>query len=367
MFASFGLWRPKWRSQPDARRFFMPRPRPLQYNVPPFEKRYLGGSMTVTRRRALGLAGAFAAGGVLPVRAQENWPTRSLRILVGTSPGGSPDIVSRLLADKMADKLGQSITVENNTGGGGGSAATMVTRSPPDGTSMTMLTAGYASGAAVGKFPFDPQTTFGLVSMVCAYPFVYCVPKDSPITSFPDMLARAKANPGKLTYVITSLGSVYHLIGKWVDMVAGTDLVPVSYRGSAAATTDVLGGRVDVMLDTATSGFPRVRSGQFRMLAVTSPERYALMPDAPTVAETLPGVHYMSWLGLVTAPHTPRPIVNRLNAELHRALALSDVKDKLAQGGNIATPTTPEAMGKQIEDEIANWKRLIVANNIKVE
>ncbi len=134
------------------------------------------------------------------------------------------------------------------------------------------------------------------------------------------MLARAKANPGKLTYVITSLGSIYHLIGSWVGSKAGVEMVPVPYRGSANAVTDVMGGRVDVMLDTATSGFPRITSGQFRALAVTSPSRYPLLPDAPTVAETLPGVHYMSWLGMAAAPRTPRPIVDRLNAELHRAL-----------------------------------------------
>jgi tripartite-type tricarboxylate transporter receptor subunit TctC len=323
--------------------------------------------MRFTRRRVLAFGAALAAGPSLPARAQQDWPQRALRILVGTSPGGSPDIISRLLADKFAARLGQTITVENNTGGGGGIAATMVSRSPPDGTNLTMLTAGYASGAAVGKFPFDRQNTFGLLSMVCAYPFVYAVPKDSPIRSFADMLARAKANPGKLTYVITSLGSVYHLIGKWVDMVAGTEMVPISYRGSSAAVTDVLTGRVDVMLDTATSGFPRIHNGQFGALAVTAPARYPLLPDAPTVAETLPGVHYMSWLGLATAPHTPRPIVDRLNAEIHRALELPDVKQKLQEGGNIGTPTTPEAMGQQIEDEIANWKRIVELNKIKVE
>ena len=162
------------------------------------------------------------------------------------------------------------------------------------------------------------------------------MPKDLPIKSFPDLLARAKANPGKITYVITSLGSIYHLIGSWVNAKAGVDMVPVPYRGSANAVTDVMGGRVDVMLDTATSGFPRVTNGQFRALAVTSPTRYPLLPDAPTVAETLPGVHYMSWLGMATAPRTPRPIVDRLNAELRRALALPDVQAKLKEGGNIA-------------------------------
>ena len=171
------------------------------------------------------------------------------------------------------------------------------------------------------------------------------MPNDSPIKSFPDLIARAKANPGKITYVITSLGSIYHLIGSWVNAKAGVEMVPVPYRGSANAVTDVLGGRVDVMLDTATSGFPRVTNGQFRALAVTSPERYPLLPDAPTVAETLPGVHYMSWLGMAAAPHTPRPIVDRLNAELHRAMALPEVEAKLKEGGSIATPTTPEGDG----------------------
>src|SRR4051812_5632444 len=323
--------------------------------------------MHLNRRRALALSAAFAAGPALPVFAQQSWPQRALRILIGTSPGGSPDIVGRLLADKLAERLGQSITVENNTGGGGGIAASMVSHAPPDGTSMTLLTAGYASGAAIGKFPFDGDNTFGFLSMVCAYPFVYAVPQDSPIKSFPDMLARAKANPGKLTYVITSLGSVYHLIGSWVGSKAGVDMVPVPYRGSANAVTDVMGGRVDVMVDTATSGFPRIANGQFRALAVTSPDRYPLLSDAPTVAETLPGVHYMSWLGMATAPKTPRPIVDRLNAELHRALALPDINAKLKESGNIGTPTTPEQMRQQMTDEIANWKQLIEANNIKMQ
>jgi tripartite-type tricarboxylate transporter receptor subunit TctC len=323
--------------------------------------------MLITRRRALTLGSAGVANVALPARAQENWPTRPLRILIGTSPGGSPDIVGRVLADKIAGPLGATISVENNTGGGGGIAAGMVTHAAPDGTTMTLLTAGWASGAAIGKFAFDGDNTFGFLTMVCAYPFIFQVPIDSPIKSFPDLLARAKANPGKVTYVITSLGSIYHLIGSWVNAKAGVEMVPVPYRGSANAVTDVLGGRVDVMLDTATSGFPRVTGGQFRALAVTAPNRYPLLPDAPTVAETLPGVHYMSWLGMATAPRTPRPIVDRLNAELHRAMASPEVEAKLREGGNIATPTTPEAMRQQMTDEIANWKQLIAANNIKIQ
>jgi tripartite-type tricarboxylate transporter receptor subunit TctC len=326
--------------------------------------------MLATRRRVLGhalaLTAGFAVGPAFPAHAQSDWPNRPLRLLIGTTAGGSPDIVGRLLADKMVPLLGQSISVENNTGGGGGIAASMVMNAPPDGTAMTLLTAGYASGAAVGKFPFDGDNTFGFVTMVCSYPFAYIVPKDSPIKSFPDMLARAKVNPGKLSYVITSIGAVYHLIGTWVGNKAGVDMVPISYRGSANAVTDVLAGRVDVMLEPATSAFPRVTSGQFRMLAVTSPQRFSLMPEAPTVAETLSGIHYMSWLGMATAPKTPKPIISRLNKEVHAALALPEVQAKLKEGGNIATPTTPDEMRKQIADEIATWKEIIAKNDIKV-
>lgn len=322
-------------------------------------------AMHPTRRRVMAALGAFAAGPALPVRA-EDWPTRALRILVGTAPGGSPDILSRLLADKLSERLGQSVYVENNASGGGAVALTTVSRATPDGTSLSMMTAGYASGVAVNKF-VHTQNSFSYLSMVCAYPMVYAVAPNSPIKSFADLLARAKAEPGKLTYTITSLGSVYHLLGKWVDMQAGTDMVPIPYRGAAPGVTDVLSGRVDVMLETATSGFPRIHSGQLRVLAITAPKRYSLMPDAPTVAETLPGVEYMSWLGLVTAPGTPRPIVERLNAEILRALDLPDVRQRLAEGGNIPTPTTPQAMGSQIENEIVRWKRIVDANHIRVE
>jgi tripartite-type tricarboxylate transporter receptor subunit TctC len=323
--------------------------------------------MLPTRRHILALSAGFAAGSALPAaQAQSDWPNRPLRMLIGTTPGGSPDIVGRLLADKMTIPLRQPISVENNTGGGGGIAASMVMNAAPDGTAMTLLTAGYASGAAVGKFPFDGDNTFGFITMVCSYPFAYIVPKDSPIKSFPDMLARAKANPGKLSYVITSIGAVYHLLGTWVGNKAGVDMVPISYRGSSNAVTDVLAGRVDVMLEPATSAFPRVHSGQFRMLAVTSPQRFALMPEAPTVAETLPGVQYMSWLGMATSPKTPAPIIARLNKEIHAALALPDVQAKLKEGGNVPNPTTPDEMREQITEEIATWKEIIARNDIKV-
>jgi tripartite-type tricarboxylate transporter receptor subunit TctC len=150
-------------------------------------------------------------------------------------------------------------------------------------------------------------------------------------------------------------------------MESGTLMTPVPYRGTAPALSDVLAGRVDVMVDAATSAFPRVASGQLRVLALSSAERYPLMPQAPTVAETVPGISFMSWLGLAMAPETPRAIIDRLNREVHAILQLPDIKKKLDEQGNVATPTTPEGMRAQIDIDTARWQRVIVAADIKGE
>jgi tripartite-type tricarboxylate transporter receptor subunit TctC len=196
---------------------------------------------------------------------------------------------------------------------------------------------------------------------------VYAVAPDSPIKSFPDLLEKARANPGRLTYTITSHGSIYHVLTKWIELESGTTMNPIPYRGSAQALQDILGGRVDVMVDAATSMFPRINAGQLRLLALSSAGRYPLMPQAPTVGETVPGIEFMSWLGLVMAPATPRPIVDRLNQEVRRALTLSDVQARLVEGGNIAIPSTPEEYRDRVAREIARWSRVIAAAGIKEE
>jgi tripartite-type tricarboxylate transporter receptor subunit TctC len=323
--------------------------------------------MSITRRAALQLAASFAAVPVLPLAAQE-WPARPIRILVGTAAGGSPDIISRMLADKLAERLGASFAIENNTQGAGAVAQQLVSRSAPDGYTMLMMTAGYPPQMALRKnVGFDPLNGFSFVTTVCGYPMVYAVAPNSPIKSFKDLLERAKARAGKLTYTITSHGSIYHVLTKWIELESGVELTPIPYRGSAVALTDVLAGRVDVMVDAATSAFPRIQAGQLRVLALSSPQRYPLMPDAPTIAETVPGIEFMSWLGLVMAPGTPRQIVERINQEVRRALTLPDVKARLVEGGNIASPSTPQEFRGRIEREMARWSRVIEKAGIKVE
>jgi len=321
----------------------------------------------VTRRSLLALAAAAAAS-TGPVAAQR-WPVRTIRMLVGTAPGGSPDIVARILAEKLADRLGASVVVENMTQAAGAVAYEMVSRAAPDGYTLGVITAGFPPQAVLRKktLVYDPVEGFAFVTILCGYPMVYAVAPGSPIASFRDLIDRARVAPGRITYTINAPGSIYHVLTKWIELEAGASMTPVSYRGTSQALTDVLAGRVDVMVDAATSAFPRVQSGQLRLLALSSPSRYPLMPEAPIIADTLPGIEFMSWLGLATAPATPRPIVDRLNREIRSALALPDVARRLAEGGNVATPSTPEEMRERVAGDIARWSRVIAAAGIATE
>src|SRR6188768_2995043 len=271
--------------------------------------------MSVTRRQLL--AGAAAVLAPTPASTQEtSWPQRPLRIIIPTAPGGSPDIASRLIGDKITGRLGQSIVVESMTTGGGVAGLQLVAKSAPDGYTLAMLTGGFATQAAVLKnLQYEPLKDFAFITSVVRYPMVYSVRPDSPIKSFADLIERAKAAPGQVSYGIVGAGNVYHLLGKWIDNAAGVEMNAVPYRGTSLALQDVLGGRVDVLSDAATSSIPRVLSGQVRALAVSSAEPYPLLPGVPTMAATVPGITVESWLGLAAPAATPRPIVDRLNSE----------------------------------------------------
>ena len=186
-----------------------------------------------------------------PALGQEaNWPQRPIRIIVPTSPGGSPHIASRLLGEKMSGRLGQSVVVESMTTGGGVAGLQLVAKGPSDGYNLAMLTGGFATQAAILKgLPYDPIKDFVFITSVVRYPIVYSVPPDSPIKSFKDMIERARVNPNKVSYGIVGAGTLYHLLGKWIDNQAGVEMNAVPYRGTAPALQDVLGGRVDVLSD----------------------------------------------------------------------------------------------------------------------
>jgi tripartite-type tricarboxylate transporter receptor subunit TctC len=317
-------------------------------------------------RRGL-LSGAAALTAVTAHAQEEKWPARPLRIIIPTAPGGSPDIASRLLGDKITPRLGQSLVVESMTAGGGVPGLQLVSKST-DGHTFAMLTGGFATQAAVLKnLPYDAVKDFAFITSVVRYPIVYAVRPDSELKSFKDYIERARAAPNKVTNGIAAAGSVYHLLGKWIDNTAGTEISLVFYRGTALAVQDVLGGRLDVMTDASTSMIPRIRSGQLRALAVSSAERYPLLPDVPTMAETVPGIKVESWLGLAGPADMPPPIVDRLNGEIRRALALPEIQKWAEDSGVVPAPSTPAEFRKRVEDDVRQWTDIVVRNNIVVQ
>ena len=307
---------------------------------------------------------ALTLAGALPAHAQ-SFPARPMRFLVGGPPGSGQDLVSRMLAPKLSERLGQPVVVEQKTGAGGIIANDALAKSPPDGHTLALLTGAHPTHAAMRRtLPYDPLQDFAMVGTVVAYPLVVSVIPGSPVSSFPDLLARAKAAPGKISYAM-SPGSLVHLAGEWINSEAATTMLAVPYRGSSAALVDALGGRVDVLIETATAAFPQVRSGKIRPLAVSSAARHPVLPDVPTIAETLPAVEFTSWLGLATAPGTPRAVVERLNSELKAILELPDVRQRIADLGGLPTFSSPEEMRARVEREIARWKQLVEMKGIE--
>src|SRR6476620_2024082 len=322
--------------------------------------------MSSTRRRFL--CGVAVLAVAPTAKAQTgNWSTRPLRIIIPTAPGGSPDMVSRTLGNKLTERFGQPVVVESITQGVGIVGNQMVSKSAPDGHTLAMLTGGFTTQAVVMKsLPYSPVRDFAFVTSVVAYPMFLLVAPNSPITSFQDLIDRARAAPGKVNYAIIGGGSVYHLLGKWIENRAGVEMTAVPYRGSVPAFTDVIGGRLDAMIDTATSAIPRIRNGQLRALAVSSPQRYPLMPDTPSMVETVSGIQLMSWLGLAAPPQTPRPIIDRLNSEIRRALDLPDIRSWLAETGVLAAPSSPEELQQRVETEIALYPKIAEVNDMKL-
>jgi tripartite-type tricarboxylate transporter receptor subunit TctC len=312
------------------------------------------------------LAWLVALGVVLtsPLSAQQ-WPTRSIRIVTGTPAGGSPDFVSRLLAERLSERLGQAVVVENSATTGV-AAWNTIAKAPPDGYLISMLTGAFSARAAVAKsLPYDPIKDFTFITLVSGYPMVVATAPNSPIKSFPDLIARAKAAPFDVTYGMNLPGSVHHLTGELINVEAGTSLRGIPYRGNTQIVQDLLGGRLDVMIETGTIAFAQIRGQTLRGLAVSSRKRFVLEPDIPAIAETLPGFEVMSWLGLAAPGGTPRAIVERLNREVGEIVKLPDIREKLAGVGNVPMPSAPEDMHDYIVRDAARWSRVVDIKGIE--
>jgi tripartite-type tricarboxylate transporter receptor subunit TctC len=304
----------------------------------------------------------------LPAAAQ--YPAKPIRMVVPFPPGGATDIVARVVADKLTQALGQSVVVENRPGAGGTIGSDVVAKAPADGYTLLMATTSTHAVAPslYAKLPYDPLKDFAPIANVASSPLILVVSSSLPVTSVRELIAYAKANPGKLSYASSGNGTVNHLTGEMLKGAIGADLVHVPYKGSALAFPDVMEGRVPLMFDYAISMLPQIKSGKLRPLAVTSLKRTVTMPDTPTLdASGLPGFESILWVGLFAPPGTPREIVARINAEVGKLLQLPDVKEKFAQQGADPVGGSPEQFAAAIRSDIAKWGKIVKDSGAKAD
>ncbi|MCW5590616.1 MAG: tripartite tricarboxylate transporter substrate binding protein [Burkholderiales bacterium] len=314
---------------------------------------------------------AFCACLALPLAANaQGWPTRqAIKFIVVYPPGGASDVTARLIAAKLNDILGQSVVVENKPGANGIIATEFVAKSAPDGYTMLMANLGpnALNPVVYKKLPYDAIKDFQGVTLTTIVPQVVVVNPSLPVKSIAELIAYAKANPGKVSFGSAGQGASNHLSGELLNALGGIKMQHVPYKGDAPSIVDLIGGSIQVALPTTVAGLPHVRSGKLRAIAVTGTKRLDSMPDLPTVAETLPGYEAVSWGGIMVPAGTPPEIVKRLNTEINRILKMPDVAEKLQGLGAIIVGSTPEEFDKYVKDEIAKWGKVARDNNIALD
>lgn len=321
--------------------------------------------MRIPVRIGAALLCAAVALGAGRVDAQEAYPTRPLLLTHGFGAGGNGDVISRIVAEPLAAKLGQPVIVEPRPGAGGNTASARLVKSAPDGYTLISLTGGHAVSAAIYKsLPFDPVDDFQMLSIYGFQAFLIAVRQDSPIKTLADLIAAAKASPGKLTYSSVGVGSTQHLAGELLCAMAGIQMTHIPYRGGSAPMTDLLGGQIDVAVDSITVIEPQLTAGSVRALAVTSPARWWSLPQIAPVADTVPGYNVQTWLGMATAKGVPQPIVQRLVDDLHAVLDLPATRERLRQVGMDVRPGSPDEMRTLIAGEIAKWRKVVADAHI---
>ncbi|HEY5900584.1 MAG TPA: tripartite tricarboxylate transporter substrate binding protein [Burkholderiales bacterium] len=293
------------------------------------------------------------------------YPDKPIRLVVGFPPGGSSDVVARVVAQHMGPAIGQPIVVENKPGAGGIIASDFVAKAAPDGYTLLLATAGHPTAAAMmQKLPFDPVKDFAWISTITTYPFAIATAANSEIRSLSDLIARARTHPRTISYSSAGVGTSHHLLGEWLSAETGIEMIHVPFKGGTSPLTEVVAGRVDVMIETMTVVLPHIKSGKLRGLAVTSPERKAYLPEVPSVSAVVQPIVFQSWLGLAAPGGTPAPIVAKLNQDLRKTLAVPDVEQRLASLGGGAAPIAPEQMREQVAAEIERWNKLVDSRRI---
>lgn len=302
-------------------------------------------------------------------KSVDAYPTKPIRILVGFAPGGGSDLLSRLIGQKMSERWGQAVVTDNRPGAGGTIALDLAAKAAPNGYTLLVISGSQITNATlVTRVPFDIRTTYSPITQLTSQPYVLLVHPSVEAKTVKELVAYAKANPGRLNYASSGTGSSAHLGMELFSALAHVKMVHVPYKGSGQALIDLIGGQVQLLLASAISAAPNLKSGKVRALGVTSAKRSRNMPDLPTIAEAgVPGFDVTGWYGIVAPPATPRALVDKLNRELVTLIDDPSVEDKLAADGAEAAPSTPAQFQKTIRDEIDKWTQLVQANSIKLE
>ncbi len=330
-------------------------------------------SATFKRRLFSWCCGSFAIAlcMVLPLAAsaQERFPSKPVRIVVPFAAGGSTDIVARYLAEKLTTPLGQSVVVDNRPGAGGNIGAESVARAAPDGHTLLMATTGVMAinQSLYKNMGYDPAKDLEPVSYVASITNVLAVPMELPAANVQELIALAKAQPGKLTFASSGAGSSTHLSSELFKSMAAIDLLHVPYKGSSQALTDLMAGRVSLIIDNMPSALPFIKGGRLRALGVSGTKRSPALPDLPTIAEAgLRGYESLSWSGIAVPAGTPKEVIARLNREINAVLAQPDMRQKLADAGADAVGGAPEGFTDHIRAEREKWSRLIKERGITI-
>jgi tripartite-type tricarboxylate transporter receptor subunit TctC len=315
-----------------------------------------------------GLSGLALLAGRPAFAALADYPSHPVRWIVPYTAGGATDVLSRLVCQRLTERLGQSFVVENKPGAGSNIGTQAAIASPPDGYTLLLTSTANAINASFDPtLPFDFAKDIAPVAGVARIPLVLVVNNDLPVKSVADFIAYARANPGKLSIASSGIGTSLHLSGELFKAQAGVQFIHVPYRGSAPGLTDVMSGQIQGMFDNVTSSFELVKAGKLRALGVTTRERSDILPDVPPIADTLPGYETSSFYG-VGAPHdTPRDIVDLLNKEINAALADAAIKQRIAELGAIPLPGNATEFGAMLATETERWRKVVEVSGVKKE
>ena len=323
--------------------------------------------MKLPRRRLLHLAvGAAALPAISRFAWAQTYPARPVHLIVGFPAGGPQDIVMRLIGQWLSERLGQSFVIENRPGAGGNVGAETVVRAAPDGYTLLSVSSPNAINATLyNNLNFNFIRDIAPVASIIRVPLVMEVNPSVPVKTIPEFIAYAKANPGKISYASAGIGSPQHVSAELFKMMTGINMVHVPYRGAAPALTDLIGGQVQVMIDTTPASMAHIRAGRLRPLAVTTTTRADVLPDIPTVGDFVPGYEATSWFGMGIPKNTPAEIIEKLNKEINAALVDPKIKARLVDLGGTVLPGSPADFGKLIADETEKWAKVVKFSGAK--